>query len=100
MKGLLSSPSILGASLLVLSAVSALAAPAHRYHGYAVPYRVYGPCQTFHYQVVEIRRSRVMRAGLQPQSYCGVPREADPTQLNDSAGSTGADTDAVVPLTR
>ena len=74
------------AGAVVMSAAAAAAATGHHHHAYYGPYAVYGPCQTFHYQVITFRNARLARAGLQPQAYCGVPRQANPSDQTNSSG--------------
>jgi hypothetical protein len=83
---------LVSAVLVGLSSGAAAAGARHHRHGYYVPYAVNGPCQTFHYQVVQIRNNRVTRAYLQPQAYCGLPHEADPSDISN--GSSGSLTEA------
>jgi hypothetical protein len=38
--------------------------------------------------VITVRNFRLVRAGLQPQAYCGLPRQANPSdQTNTNEGS-------------
>ncbi len=71
-------------ALAIASSSGVMAATVHHRHVYYSPYRFYGPCQVFHYQVVEIRNFRLTRAYLQPRGYCGLPHQADPAGANDT----------------
>jgi hypothetical protein len=37
-------------------------------------------------KVITFRNFRLARAGLQPQAYCGVPRQANPSDQTNSTG--------------
>ena len=77
---------ILSLCAVAMSAAAPAAATGHHRHVYYGLYAAYGPCQTFHYQVVTLRNFRLARAGLQPQAYCGVPHQANPSDQTNSSG--------------